>query len=73
MNDIQKSPGIDVGAGSREEPGGRRPGGSVTQPPPPATKTKGLGGGRILALARWRCFPELWRSASGSTTSCMLK
>ena len=50
MNDVQKPLTIDIGAESREEPCGRKPGGSVTEPARPATKATGLGGARILAL-----------------------
>jgi RND family efflux transporter MFP subunit len=50
MNDVQKPLTIDIGAESREEPRGRKPGGSVTEPARPATRAKGLGGARILAL-----------------------
>jgi RND family efflux transporter MFP subunit len=50
MNDVQKPLTIDIGAESREEPHGRKPGGSVTEPARPATRAKGLGGARILAL-----------------------
>ena len=49
MNDIQKPLTIDVGAESREEPRGRKPGDSATEPAHPVTKATGLGG-RILAL-----------------------
>src|SRR5580704_2976007 len=50
MNYIQKPPTIDVDTESREEPRGRKPGGSVTEPALAATRAKGFGGGRILAL-----------------------
>jgi RND family efflux transporter MFP subunit len=50
MNDIQNLPTMDVGAELHEEPRGRKPGGPVTEPVNPASKVKGLGGRRNLAL-----------------------
>jgi RND family efflux transporter MFP subunit len=50
MNDIQNLPTMDVGAELHEEPRGRKPGGPVTEPAKPASKVKGLGGRRNLAL-----------------------
>jgi RND family efflux transporter MFP subunit len=50
MNYIQKPPAMDVRAESREEPRGRKPGGSITELANPASKVKGLRGGRNLAL-----------------------
>src|SRR5580698_2649602 len=50
MNDIQNLPTMDVGAELHEEPRGRKPGGPVTDPANPASKVKGLGGRRNLAL-----------------------
>src|SRR5580692_5479984 len=50
MNDIQNLPTMDVGAELHEEPRGRKPGGPVTEPVNPASKVKGLRGGRNLAL-----------------------
>jgi len=49
MNDIQPPPAIDAGAGAREPPHNRKPSVPATEPGRPATKAKGLGGGRILA------------------------
>jgi RND family efflux transporter MFP subunit len=50
MNYIQKPPAMDVRAESREEPRGRKPGDSITELANPASKVKGLRGGRNLAL-----------------------
>ena len=50
MNDIQSPPAIDDSTESRERPHDRKPGGPVTEPDRSPTKTKGLGGGRILAV-----------------------
>jgi RND family efflux transporter MFP subunit len=50
MNYIQKPPAMDVRAESREEPRRRKPGGSMTESVNPASKVKGLRGGRNLAL-----------------------
>src|ERR1700731_1304699 len=50
MNYIQKPSAMDVGVGSREEPPGRKPGGSVTELAYPASKVKGLRKGRNMAL-----------------------